>query len=170
MKKLLSTILCLCMLLVMLPANVFATNITIFNVTVNEPKTGEELSYEASVPETASTYVTKVEWAGELDASGKVTYGEYEVRVTVRIKDGMDYKYIKVPSKDTVKVNGKSAKLKEVTDDKKQAVVVYTFNIEDTRTEHMHCYCGGYIENTGDHTSHQTVGYKKWTRATPSVY
>ena len=163
MKKLLSTILCLCMLLSILPTNVFATNITIFNVTVKEPKTGEELSYEASVPETASTYVTKVEWNGELDDSGKVTYGKYEVRVTVRIKDGMDDKYIKVPSKDTVKVNGKSAKLKEVTDDKKQAVVVYTFDIEDTRTEHMHCYCGGYIENKGDHTSHQTVGYKKWT-------
>ena len=90
MKKSLSAILCLCMLLSILPANVFAANITIFNVTVKEPKTGEELSYEASVPETASTYVAKVEWTGELDASGKVTYGEYEVRVTVRIKDGMD--------------------------------------------------------------------------------
>jgi hypothetical protein len=88
--------------------------------------------------------------------------GKYEVRVTVRIKDGMDDKYIKVPSKDTVKVNGKSAKLKEVTDDKKQAVVVYTFNIEDSRTDHMHCYCGGYIENTGDHTAHQTVAYQPW--------
>ena len=99
MKKLLSTILSLCMLLSILPVNVFATNITIFNVTVNEPKTGEELSYEASVPETASTYVSKVEWNGELDAGGKVTYGKYEVRVTVRIKDGMDDKYIKVPSR-----------------------------------------------------------------------
>ena len=163
MKKLLSAILCLCMILGILSTTVFATNITIFNVTVKEPKTGEALSYEASVPDTASTYVSKVEWNGELDASGKVTYGKYEVRVTVRIKDGMDDKYIKVPSKDTVKVNGKSARLKEVSDDKKQAVVVYTFDIEDTRTEHMHCYCGGYIENTGDHTSHKTTAYKKWT-------
>ena len=56
MKKLLSTVLCLCMLLSILPSNVFAANITIFNVTVNEPQTGEVLSYEASVPETASTY------------------------------------------------------------------------------------------------------------------
>lgn len=83
----------ICMLLSILPTNVFATNITIFNVTVNEPKTGEALSYEASVPETANTYVSKVEWNGALDASGKVTQGKYEVRVTVRIKDGMDDKY-----------------------------------------------------------------------------
>ncbi|MBE7019655.1 MAG: hypothetical protein E7413_07260 [Ruminococcaceae bacterium] len=76
MKKIFSLLLCLCMLLCILPTDVFATNITIFNVTVKEPKTGEALSYEASVPETASTYVSKVEWNGELDESGKVTYGK----------------------------------------------------------------------------------------------
>ena len=109
MKKILSAILCLCMLLSILPSNVFAANVTIFNVTVKTPKFGGELSYEASVPETASTYVSKVEWNGKLDALGKVMRGNYEVRVTVRIKDGMDDKYIKIPTKDTVKVNGNSA-------------------------------------------------------------
>ena len=34
-----------------------------------------------------------------------------------------------MPTKDTVKVNGNSAKLIEVAADKKQAVVVYTFNV-----------------------------------------
>ena len=62
-------ILTVCMLFSILPANVFAANITIFNVTVNEPQTREALSYEASVPETASTYVSKVEWNRALDAS-----------------------------------------------------------------------------------------------------
>ena len=27
---------------------------------------------------------------------------------------------------------------------------------------HNHCYCGGYIENCGDHTSHSDVTYKAW--------
>jgi hypothetical protein len=78
MKRILEIILTICMLLSILPTNVFAANITIFNVTVNKPKVGEELSYEASVPETASTYVTKVEWNGSLDALGKVMPGKYE--------------------------------------------------------------------------------------------
>ena len=135
MKKTIAIMLIISILLCMLPANVFAANITIFNVTVEAPKLGEELSYEASVPETASTYVSKVEWKGELDASGMVKAGKYEVRVTVRIKDGMDDKYIKVPTKDTVKVNGKSASLKDVSKDKKQAVVVYTFTVKGTATK-----------------------------------
>ena len=118
MKRFLSVVLSLCMLFSIMPATVFAANITIFNVTVDKPEVGEELSYEASVPETASTYVSKVEWNGKLDALGKVMPGKYEVRVTVRIKDGMDDKYIKKPSKDTVKVNGNSADLKEITADK----------------------------------------------------
>lgn len=135
MKRILGIILTICMLLGILPTNVFAANITIFNVTVQEPKVGEELSYKASVPETASTYVTNVEWNGKLDALGKVMPGNYEVRVTVRIKDGMDDKYIKKPSKDTVKVNGNSAELREITADKKQAVVVYKFTVSGEREE-----------------------------------
>ena len=129
MKKLLSMLLCLCLMISILPTNVFAANITIFNVTVQEPKVGEELSYKASVPETASTYVTKVEWDGEYDALGKIKPGKYTVKVTVRIKDGMDDKYIKKPSKDTVKVNGNIATIGEITADKKQAVITYTFTV-----------------------------------------
>lgn len=135
MKRFLELILAICMLFFLLPVTVFATNITIFNVTVDEPKVGEELSYKASVPETASTYVSKVEWNGELDGLGKIKPGKYEVRVTVRVKEGKDNTYIKIPSKDTVKVNGNSAKLRELTADKKQAVVVYTFTVTGLRKE-----------------------------------
>ena len=165
MKKILSVVLCLCMLISILPTNVFAANITIFNVTVNKPKVGEELSYEASVPETASTYVTKVEWNGPLDALGKVMPGKYEVRVTVRIKDGMDDKYIKKPSKDTVKVNGNSADLKEITADKKQAVVVYTFTITGLHEEVK----GQEIVNTESQIMDFNVSMDSYTAATISA-
>lgn len=134
MKKLISAILCICILLCIAPVEkVFAVNVTIFNVTVKEPIVGEELSYEASVPENASVYVSKVEWNGILDALGKIKRGNYEVRVTVRVKDNLTDRYIKVPSGDTVKVNGKSATLREVTADKKQAVIVYKFTANGDR-------------------------------------
>ena len=35
-------------------------------------------------------------------------------------------------------------------------------NKTEDALKHKHCYCGGYIENTGDHTSHEAVTYNKW--------
>ena len=182
MKKLLSALLCLCII-----TSVFGvaasekSPVNIFNVTVETPQVGNKPDYNAYVPSTASTKVTKVEWKGDLDKNGCFQMGkEYTLYATVQLLDEhKDTKYIKYV-KDTVKVNGKIAKLKDISDDKTQAVVYYTFAVTDRResgstsntvdvfadtgtSEHMHCYCGGYIENTGDHTSHQTVAYKKWT-------
>ena len=71
MKRFLSTVLAVIMIISILPANVFASSpVNIFNITVTEPKAGEKPVYEASVPATASTYVTKTEWSGELDSNG----------------------------------------------------------------------------------------------------
>ena len=47
----------------------------------------------------------------------------------------MDDKYIKIPTKDTVKVNGNTATLREVTADRKQAVVVYSFFVSNQRKD-----------------------------------
>ena len=178
MKKLISTILCLCMLTSVFCISAYAKSpVNIFNVTVEKPKVGNKPDYNASVPETASTKVVNVEWKGELDANGCFKSGtEYTMYATVRLLDEhKDTKYIKYVE-DTVKVNGKIAKLKDISEDKTQAIVYYTFAVTDHSegesttyvdagtSDHTHCYCGGYIENTGDHTSHQSVAYKKWPK------
>lgn len=173
MKKILSVILCLCILVSIFYVPVSAKSpVNIFNVTVEVPEAGNKPDYNASVPETASTKVVKVEWEGGLDENGCFKNDtEYTMYATVRLLDEhKDTKYIKYVE-DTVKVNGKVAKLKDISEDKTQAVVYYTFKPGEAGTEtsgteevskHMHCYCGGYIENTGDHTSHKTVAYKAW--------
>ena len=128
MKRLLSTVLCLCMLLSILPADVSAATIlTIYKVTIDEPQIGQPLPQKATLPSTASTYVTNVEWKGNLDENGNVKAGEkYTVYVTVRVKDTETNKFI-VEQKGKPTVNGKGADLINVTKDNKQGVVCYTF-------------------------------------------
>lgn len=119
MKKL-SNFLCIIlsatMLLSLLSVSVSAqTAVTVFNITVDEPTVGQELATTASLPETASTYVSKLRWTGDLDENGKVKADtEYTVYLTVALKEGMDDKVIKKPSKNTVKVNGKVAMMTTV--------------------------------------------------------
>ena len=127
MKKILSLILTVCIILTMLPNIVLAASpVNIFNITVTAPEVGKKPAYDAKVPDTASTYVTKTEWSGTLDSDGCFKSGtEYTVNVYVRLKDGQD-KYIKEVS-DTIKVNGKIAKMKKISDDKKEAIISYTF-------------------------------------------
>ena len=148
MKKLTSAILCLCIMASIFCLPVSAKSpVNIFNVTVETPKAGNKPDYNASVPATASTKVVKVEWDGELDENGLFKNGtEYTMYATVRLLDEhKDEKYIKYVE-NTVKVNGKIAKLKDISEDKTQAVVYYTFKVGETATEeasgHTHCYCG----------------------------
>ncbi len=106
-------VLCLCMLIGM---------VSIFNVTVEEPKAGAKPSETASVPEDASVYVTGVEWEGTFDKNGNFMRKKpYIVRVSVRIKEGQD-KYIKFVS-GKAKINGANANVIEISDDKQQAVI-----------------------------------------------
>ena len=71
MKKLLSALLCLCII-----TSVFGvaasekSPVNIFNVTVETPQVGNKPDYNAYVPSTASTKVINVEWKGELDKNG----------------------------------------------------------------------------------------------------
>ena len=69
MKKVLSMLLCLTMILGIFSAVTVsaATILTVFKLTIDAPKIGEPLSNKASLPSSASTYVTNVEWEGELD-------------------------------------------------------------------------------------------------------
>ena len=132
MKKLFSILLCFCMLVSIFSMTAFAKSpVNIFNVTVEEPKVGYKPDYHASVPKTASTKVTQVEWEGDLDENGTFQSGkEYTMYATVQLLDEYkDTKYIKYV-KDTVKVNGNIAKLKNISADETQAVVYYTFKTE----------------------------------------
>ena len=133
MKKILSILLCLSMLVSVFCVSASAKSpVNIFNVTVEVPQVGNKPDYNAYVPSTASTKVVNVEWKGELDANGCFKSGtEYTVYVTVKLKDEhKDTKYIKYV-KDTVKVNGNIAKLKDISADTTQAVVYYTFKTEE---------------------------------------
>ncbi|MBQ9922045.1 MAG: S-layer homology domain-containing protein [Clostridia bacterium] len=125
-KRIFSMLLCVCMLIGMAVVTTLAASpVSIFNVTVEEPKAGEKPAETASVPEDASTYVTDVEWKGTFDKNGNFMKGKtYIVRVTVRIKDGQD-KYIKFVS-GKAKINGANANVIEISDDKQQAVITRT--------------------------------------------
>ncbi len=100
--------------------------VNIFNITVTPPHGGQKPVNAATLPEKASTYVADVRWEGELDGNGSFKVNsDYTVYVTVRIKDGLD-KYIKY-IKSTVKINENIASMKDISDDKQQAVIYYTF-------------------------------------------
>ena len=129
MKKVLCMLLCLCMMISIfttVPVSA-ATVLTVYKVTIDEPQIGQPLPQNATLPSTASTYVTNVEWKGNLDENGNAKEGErYTVYVTVRVKDSETNKFI-VESKGNPTVNGKSAGLKDVTKDNKQGVIYYKF-------------------------------------------
>ena len=97
LKKILSLVLCVCMLagiFTVIPVSA-ATVLTVYKVTIDEPQIGQPLPQNATLPSTASTYVTNVEWKGDLDENGNAMEGEeYTVYVTVRVKDSEKSKYI----------------------------------------------------------------------------
>ena len=129
MKKVLCMFLCLCMMISMFSAVPVsaATILTIYKVTIDEPQIGQPLPQKATLPSTASTYVTNVEWKGNLDENGNAKSGEkYTVYVTVRVKDEEESKFI-VQGKGKPTVNGNGAGLTKVTKDNKQGVIYYTF-------------------------------------------
>ncbi len=55
-------------------------------ITAVEPAVGEKMSFKASVPETASTEVYEVHWAGEFDNERFVQGNDYTITVKLRIK------------------------------------------------------------------------------------
>ena len=130
MKKILSIAFAICMIVSIfaIVSVSAATVLTVYKVTIDEPQIGQPLPKNATLPSTASTYVTNVEWKGNLDENGNAMEGEeYTVYVTVRVKDSEKSKYI-VESKGNPTVNGKGAGLKNVAKDGKEGVIYYKFN------------------------------------------
>lgn len=127
MKKLLAIVLCLCMIAGMTPVTVSAASqVNIFNITVVEPKVGKKPSTKGSVPTTASTTVTNVEWVGNFANGGTFASGEeYTVYVTCTIKKGQD-KFLKFVNKKA-KINTNFASFVSLSSDKQSIVLKYTF-------------------------------------------
>jgi len=123
------------MILSILPTNTFAASaVNIFNITVTEPVAGERPVNSATLPATASTEIVKVEWTGAFSKDGTFVSGRrYSVAVTVKIKDGLD-KYIKYV-KATTKINGVYSNMRELSEDKKQAVIFRTIKVGDKEAE-----------------------------------
>lgn len=84
MKK--NFLLAACLLSLFIPLTVFAANVTKVVITAVEPMVGERLSYEASVPATASTEIYEVLWNGEFDNGVFVQGRDYTMTVKLRIK------------------------------------------------------------------------------------
>ena len=126
MKRILGIILSLCMLLSILPANVFAaTQIGRSDVTVNEPEVGAKPIASASLYN-QSLEVVNVEWVGELDANGCFKANTaYTINITIRIKAGQD-KYL--VDNGGFRINRRNATMTSMSEDKQQAVISYTFN------------------------------------------
>ena len=128
MKRILGIILSLCMLLSILPANVFAaTQIGRSDVTVNEPEVGAK-PIASAVLFNQSLEVVNVEWVGELDANGCFKANTaYTINITIRIKAGQEPKYLVDNGGFRINRSG-HAVMTSMSEDKQQAVISYTFN------------------------------------------
>ena len=129
MKKLLSTLLCLCMLFSILTVNVSAaTQVNVFNITIEEPAVGKLPATTASVPSHASTFVTGVKWDGNFNSDGTfMDNNKYTVDITVNILPDLD-KIIKFVE-GKAKINGNIAKEVSTSSDKKSITLRYTFKV-----------------------------------------
>ncbi len=127
MKRILAVFLTLCMLMCILPTNVFAaTQISGSDIQVNAPVAGEKPIAYASLYN-QSLEAVKVQWSGTLDGNGCfMANTSYTVTVTVKIKAGQD-KYL-VNKDGGFRINRKKAVMTSLSEDKQQAVISYTFD------------------------------------------
>lgn len=142
-KRLLSLLLCLCVVLALLPTAAFAAvAVNGIDLTLKAPDVNQ-MPTDATVPETASTVVTDTRWVGRTwrndgKFSGPSGYGAY---VTIRIKDGQDKLFHADRSKYTININGAASGadigpykaetyLLSVSEDRKEAEVFVSFDMK----------------------------------------
>ena len=82
--------------------------VTKVRITAVEPAVGEKMSFKASVPETASTEVYEVHWAGEFDNERFVQGNDYTITVKLRIKASSSNNFA-ASSQINATINGKKA-------------------------------------------------------------
>ena len=84
--------------------------VTKVRITAVEPAVGEKMSFKASVPETASTEVYEVHWAGEFDNERFVQGNDYTITVKLRIKASSSNTFA-ASSQINATINGKKAQV-----------------------------------------------------------
>ena len=94
----------------LLPVAASAAFVTKVRITAVEPAVGEKMSFKASVPETASTEVYEVHWAGEFDDERFVQGNDYTITVKLRIKASSSNTFA-ASSQINATINGKKAQV-----------------------------------------------------------
>ena len=181
MKKSLSFLLCLCILLTSVNFTVFAADeISTFGITMSGFKGGAKESDVTFSLSDDRLEISQISWVGTMTEEGTFKNQKvYNVFVTVKIKSGTDAKFLKELSVNDLQYFGIN-KANKATMQATLKVFKLAFEVKTSETgeyipkaeeaaeekeealKHKHCYCGGYIENTGDHTSHSEVTYNKW--------
>ena len=171
MKRFSAIILSLCMLLAFLPATVFsAEEISTLTITVSGFEAGanrDDVRFAVSDERIEISNCSVNGHADSGDALGELK--SYSLMVSLKIKNGKDAKFADSITKDSIKIAGsdKTASGKLLSNNKTM-IVTFSQTVgksqetikkeeEAEAKKHKHCYCGGYIENVGDHTSHEAV-------------
>ena len=190
MKKSLSFLLCVCMLFATFNITVFAAEeISSFGITMSGFKGGAKESDVTFTLSDDRLSVKNVSLSGSLgEGDTFIENKQYTFRIMVEIKDGVNANFPEKILKEDIQFSGDSATVSSAQKVMKNlSLITITINgnkreellqkaagtlqkeeplqkeaEEEKAPMHNHCYCGGYIENIGDHTSHQTVEYKAW--------
>ena len=113
-----------CSLFMLMHVTAIAANVTKVVITAVEPEVGQVRSFKASVPETASTEVYEVHWAGEFNNGVFVQGRDYTMTVKLRIKASSPNRFA-TSSNINVTINGHKAKITAVGE--KNITVKYTW-------------------------------------------
>ena len=110
-KRVLSVLLCLCMVMALLPTAALAANVTLVRLTITEPEVGASADFHPTLPSTASTEVDSVSWSN-MDPSNPVFQQgqDYTVTIKVKLKSGSSNTFGAFNSIKAT-VNGKEAKV-----------------------------------------------------------
>ena len=112
-----SVLLIACLLTMFIQLTAHAANVTKVVISTKEPAVGEVRSFEASVPETASTEIYDVKWEGDFKNERFVLGKDYTMIVGVRIKSSSSNRF-STSSNINVTINGHKAKVIEIHSDR----------------------------------------------------
>ena len=131
MRKFLSILLCLCLMISILPVSVFAaTEIKVLHAQVTEPAVGQKPGKVTLTGDTRFK-VTETKWSGNLNADGTFMAGEvYSVEYKVTFKNYKDVVNYRLVIKEGIDVtlNGYKARIK-YKDGIEHATLTYTFPV-----------------------------------------
>ena len=114
-----------CFISILVSSGASAANVTKVVITTREPMVGEKQSFQASVPETASTQVYEVHWSGEFENGRFVQGNDYTMTVRLRIKASSSNVFAPA-SKINATINGHKGKV-SVVREYKAISVKYTW-------------------------------------------